>query len=603
MFSPDNKKFVTRLVLLITFSSLACASAQAAVFPVAVADSYTTTSGQALQIKPLENDTGEGLFIEEINSPRPFGSGATVLVDGSTLTYTAPDGFVGTTEFNYGIKDVDGQITSALITVEVTADSGVSFPVTVADSATTTKGQPVTIDVLANDSGSNLFIEEVDSPRPYGTGTNAILNNKVVYTPPVGFTGTSQFHYGVKDSAGQINSAEVTITVSEPVATSPWPTAGADYATTTSGTIIYINPLWNDTGSGLRVTDVNSVTTLGGSASIDNNQLVFTPSVYSKGDDSFWYQITDDQGRTNAAKVTVTVNGTVVDMGPYPTAGSDTYTVNKNSSDNVFAVFANDTGSGLSFHETYAYSQKGGKTTPTNGTIVYSAPAQFVGTDEFWYAMKDTYGRTNAAKVTINVVDNEPGPNTEPDAVEDIFQKSINGAESRLDVLANDVDADGDTLIVDSVGAATFGSVRLSGAGRVFYTPPSTPVSDSFSYEISDGNGGTATAVATISVTDPNDGNVSYPTITGEFVTVAPGATVLIKVLDNDFDSDGDTLVLDQVTSGSQGGTTKVADNNGELLWVEYTALSTATGTDEFYYGVHDGRGLNGSGKVTVTFE
>jgi hypothetical protein len=603
MFSPDKKKFVTRLVLPITFSSFAYASAQAAVFPVAVADSYTATSGQTIEITPLVNDTGEGLFIEEINSPRPYGSGDTVLVNGSTLTYTAPDGFVGTTEFNYGIKDVDGQITSALITVEVAADPGVSFPVTVADSATTTKGQPITIDVLANDSGSNLFIEEIDSPRPYGTGTNAIVNNKVVYTPPADFIGTSQFHYGVKDSVGQINSAEVTITVTEPVSTSPWPTAGADYATTTSGTSIYINPLWNDTGSGLRVTDVNSVTTSGGSVSIDNNQLVFTPSVYSKGDDSFWYQITDDQGRTNAAKVTVTVNSSVVDMGPYPTAGSDVYTVNKNSSGNVFAVFANDTGSGLAFHETYAYSQKGGKTAQTDTTIVYSAPAEFVGTDEFWYAMKDTYGRTNAAKVIINVVDNEPGANTDPDAVEDIYQRTINGAETRLNVLANDVDADGDTLKVESVGSATFGSVRLTNTGRVLYTPPSIPVSDSFVYVISDGNGGIATAVATISVTDPNDGNVSYPTITGEFVTVAPGATVIIRVLENDFDSDGDTLVLDQVTSGSQGGTAKVVDNNGELTWVEYTALQTASGTDEFYYGVHDGRGLNGSGKVIITFE
>ena len=594
-----KKQLQAGLLLPAIFTSLAV---QAGGFPVANSDAYVTTSGSSITVSPLVNDTGDGLFIEAVDSPAPYGTGTTTFT-GSTITYTAPEGFVGSTEFWYGIKDQDGNITSAPITVTVAAQNTV-VPQAAPDNAETTSGAAITIDVLANDTGNGLFIEEVDSPAPFGTGSSAIVNNKVVYTPPANFVGSTSFYYGIKDSAGLITSAEISINVTAPTVSSPWPTAGDDRATTVSGTAITIDPLWNDTGTDLKITDVNAYSTAGSTISIVDNKLFYTPSVWASGEDVFWYQITDAFGRTNAAPVTVVVEDEEVDQGPWPTAGSDTYTVKQDSTANVFNVYANDTGSGLSIFELFEYTQKGGTVYDSNGSLSYNAPAGFVGVDEFWYAFKDVYGRTNAAKVTINVEAVEVDePNNSPDAVEDGLSTFINLPELTLNVLANDTDPDGDALTVTSVGEARFGSVRLTNAGVVRYTPPSTPVSDAFTYTVSDGRGGTDLTVATVSVTDPNDNNDSFPVITGEFVTLAPGETVVLRVLDNDSDADGDSLVLDEVTSGSQGSTTKVADENGNLYWIEYTALTTATGTDEFYYGVHDGRGKNGSGKVTITFE
>jgi hypothetical protein len=598
MIPSIKKQLQFSAMLPVIFGSMAV---QAADFPVANTDAYTAVSGQSITVQPLTNDTGDSIFIEAVNSPSPYGTGTTSFTS-SKITYTAPAGFVGSTEFWYGIKDADGNITSAPITVTVSADA-VVVPQAVADYAETSSGNAITVDVLANDSGNGLFIEELDSPAPYGTGTSAIINNKVVYTPPANFVGSTSFYYGIKDSAGLITSAELSINVTAPEVTSPWPTAGDDRATTTSGEAITIDPLWNDTGTSLVITEVNAYSTLGSTISIVDNKLFYTPSESAKGEDVFWYQITDSLGRTNAAPVTVVVEHSEVDLGPWPTGGSDSYTVNQDSADNVFDVFANDTGSGLTVLELSEYTQKGGRVYDAGSNFTYTAPAGFTGTDEFWYAFKDTYGRSNAAKVTIEVVAVvQEGPNNAPDAVEDGLSAFVNTSEITLDVLANDTDADGDTLSVTSVGSARFGSVRLAN-GVVLYTPSSTAQSDAFSYTISDGRGGSDEAVATISVTDPSDDNFSFPVITGEFVTVAPGATVVIRVLDNDTDADGDTLVLDEVTSGSQGATVKVEDTSGNLVWVEYTALSTATGTDEFFYGVHDGRGKNGSGKVTITFE
>ena len=137
----------------------------------------------------------------------------------------------------------------------------------------------------------------------------------------------------------------------------------------------------------------------------------------------------------------------------------------------------------------------------------------------------------------------------------------------------------------------------------MLYTPPRTTASDTFYYTISDGRGETASASVTIGVHDPDDPNPNYPVVNNEFLTLKAGETAIIKVLENDSDADGDTLSVDQVTSGSQGGTTKkVEDDNGDLNWIEYTSRDDARGSEEFWYGVPDGRGGNGAGKVTITF-
>ncbi len=65
-------------------------------------------------------------------------------------------------------------------------------------------------------------------------------------------------------------------------------------------------------------------------------------------------------------------------------------------------------------------------------------------------------------------------------------------ASRELEVLANDFDPDGDSLIVSSNSPPANGSASVS-AGRLFYTAPLTPGQDSFTYTADDGRGGTTT--------------------------------------------------------------------------------------------------------------
>ena len=69
-----------------------------------------------------------------------------------------------------------------------------------------------------------------------------------------------------------------------------------------------------------------------------------------------------------------------------------------------------------------------------------------------------------------------------------------------IDVLANDTDANGDSLFIDSVTQGSNGSVVNNGTD-VTYTPSASWAGiDTFTYVVSDGNGGTDTATVTVNV-------------------------------------------------------------------------------------------------------
>src|SRR5690606_6072699 len=90
--------------------------------------------------------------------------------------------------------------------------------------------------------------------------------------------------------------------------------------------------------------------------------------------------------------------------------------------------------------------------------------------------------------------------NDAPVAVDDKFAI---GADVQLvidvnDLLANDTDIDGDSLQVVSVSNNTNGTVVLSGSTITFTPSPGYSGPASFEYEVSDGNGGSSTAVVEI---------------------------------------------------------------------------------------------------------
>jgi hypothetical protein len=89
--------------------------------------------------------------------------------------------------------------------------------------------------------------------------------------------------------------------------------------------------------------------------------------------------------------------------------------------------------------------------------------------------------------------------NCAPVAVDDTAT-TVNGFPVTIPVLANDSDPDGDTLTVTSVTDPPNGMAVNNNDGTVTYTPDCPLVTgfDTFSYTISDGNGGTDTGLVTV---------------------------------------------------------------------------------------------------------
>jgi hypothetical protein len=105
-------------------------------------------------------------------------------------------------------------------------------------------------------------------------------------------------------------------------------------------------------------------------------------------------------------------------------------------------------------------------------------------------------------------INDDPVPTT---ANNDFINTLINQSIS-ISVLNNDTDPQNDDLQVTGVDDPAHGTVQIFGGGkRILYTPESDYTGpDTFTYEISDGNGNTSTATVIIDVRLANDGALHF---------------------------------------------------------------------------------------------
>jgi outer membrane protein OmpA-like peptidoglycan-associated protein len=177
--------------------------------------------------------------------------------------------------------------------------------------------------------------------------------------------------------------------------------------------------------------------------------------------------------------------------------------------DTTFDVLANDTdpdGDALTITGTSAPSR--GITTISGNKIVYAArrvpitgspdiPVCSPGADTFTYAISDGKGGTSTATVNVTLL---PSANEAPIARDDTFTVGC-GASATLDVLANDRDPNGDALRITSITGPQQGSrISIAADGKSLNLAPAILCfnTDAFTYTISDGRGGTATAKVTL---------------------------------------------------------------------------------------------------------
>ena len=178
--------------------------------PVTRDEDESTAYGEPVTVDLLANDTdpdGDRLTLFSIQQPangkieRATGLARLFAVAGDegVVTYTPDRGWSGPESVTYVVDDGHHQV-KATLTVTTDAAPPVNRPpVAEDDIATTGAGQPVTVDVLANDSdldGDRLTLTEVSDGAH---GTAVLDNGKVTYTPAAGWAGPDTVTYVVSD--------------------------------------------------------------------------------------------------------------------------------------------------------------------------------------------------------------------------------------------------------------------------------------------------------------------------------------------------------------------------------------------------------------------
>ncbi len=232
-----------------------------------------------------------------------------------------------------------------------------------------------------------------------------------------------------------------------------------------------------------------------GTATINGNRLVYTPASGYAGVDSFTYTISDDKGLTASATVTVTTG--VVNRAPL--AAADAFTVTTNSSNNLLDVLSNDSDpDGDALRILSVQTPAHGTASISGNRVAYAPAAGYIGSDSFSYTVTDDKGLTATAIVSITV----SAANAMPLAKDDEAW-AIWGQPARINVLANDSDPDGDALTITSIGPVAHGVATISGGSIIYTSRPDFSGREVFTYTISDGRGGTASATVRVSVVDP----------------------------------------------------------------------------------------------------
>jgi len=257
-------------------------------------------------------------------------------------------------------------------------------------------------------------------------------------------------------------------------------------------------------------------------------------------------------------------------------------------------VLANDTDADGGTLSVYAFTQTTSGTLQLTaaGALTYTPPPNFSGTETTTYTLQDGQGGYALGYIQLHVAPINDPPIAVNDAVDATEDTAAAIAASVL--LANDTDVDGDTLEVAGVSAPADGSVDLA-AGIVTFTPtPEWCGSGAFSYEVSDGHGGTDVASVAVAVACVNDPPVAVAD-TALLPQNAP--PTVINVTSNDTDADGHALTVTAASVAPAAGTVTVAGASS----VRFTPADLFEGDASISYTISDGHGATADGTLVVS--
>lgn len=448
--------------------------------------------------------------------------------------------------------------------------------------------------VLSNDTdgnGDTITAELVTGPT---VGTSAFAFNadgSFTFSPIANYFGDVTFTYKALDSRGAYsNIATVTIKIASvndlPIAASESHTIlrGGTVTDAVSGSDVETLPVNLTFVIETGPTDYTSFTFYADGTFVYVHDITksTTPVTFT-----FRAKDADNDLSANVGTVTINIDNQipVTDDRSYET--DEDVVLNVNAADGLLKNATDPESDALTVDTTVGTAPtKGSVVLNTDGSFTYTPDLNKFGDDTFTYRVSDGKGGLSIYKtVTITITEVNDAPVAADDSISAIEDTPKTFMPS--DLLGNDVDVDGDTLSITSFTQPANGSLEFDEELGVFTFTPSANFASSttFEYTISDGRGGTDTAVVTISVAADDDA----PVAVDDTVETDEDTAKEFNVLTNDTDIDGGTKEVADHTVPENGTLENLGYGN-----FKYTPDADFNGSDSFEYT------LNGGSTATV---
>lgn len=437
--------------------------------------SFSENGGSATATVTRSGDTSAELIVNLLSSDTGEAAVPTPIVIAAGQSTSDPFNVLGVDDgIQDGTQTVDIRVSATgyigdAVSVDVTDDDGGNNdPTANDDSGSTDENSAVSIDLTGNDTDIDTDDLEILSVNTTGLlGTVAINpdNDSVTYDPNGQFSGLTagqtaqeQFTYIVGDGNGGTDEATVTVTIN---GASSGPDAINDEAATDQDSTVSIPLTDNDIDTGGDDLEIQSVDDSGllGLVSIDagDNSVTYDPNGQfdylddgEEAEESFKYTVEDEDGATDEATVTVTIQG--INDAPVFTS-SDTVEVPENQTD-VLDINATDPegdteGSGL----TYAFN--GGADDGLFDLNTVTGELSFTSAPDFENPLDD--GGDNFYDVDVLVTDSGGESTSQSISVEVTNVNEPVGGTVTVSLIDSDTDqviqviGEGDTVLASTI--------------------------------------------------------------------------------------------------------------------------------------------------------
>ena len=571
--------------------------------PTALDNTYNISSDGTLTVSApglLGNDSDVDLDVLTVDvTPvsEPLRGQLTLFADGS-FEYQGEQNMQGEDSFQY--KVIDNQGGEATASVFIVSTNTNSAPVANNDSYTVNEDNTLVVSaengVLSNDidpNGDTFTVDDTFMVAPTHGQLLLSIDGSFSYIPDANFNGVDQFQYAAIDSLGASATATVTIIVNSqpdnPVAQNDaYQFSRNNLFSVSAESGLLANDFNIETGE-LTVNTTPVTVPQNGTLNLNSDgSFTYQPNSDFSGVDSFSYSISNEQGLTATAQVILSESGN----NTFPAASDDQFTIAEDSSAKLFNVLANDTDADGDTITLFNVNSTLGSASIVNGQIEYTPPANFSGQTVLTYSITDGYEngspgeKDSSASVTITVtpVNDAPVANT------DLITINEDALTLFVNVLANDSDIDGDSLILSEVSANS--GTALIVENQIQYTPAANANGvATVTYSITDAQNASATSTLSITILPINDA----PVATADTATMdEDAAPITIDVLANDSDVDGDSLVIN--TASADIGTATIVNNQ-----IQYTPAANANGVATVTYTISDNNAGTASSTLAIT--